>query len=63
MFTTFVMACSMLSGQCIIVEDAYGPYVKEVQCKERAVVIVADVAEVLGTPHSFSYQCKFDRGV
>ena len=63
MFTTFVMACSMLSGQCIIVEDVYGPYVKEVQCEERAAVIVTDVAEVLGTPHSFSYQCKFDRGV
>ncbi len=53
----------MLSGQCIIVEDVYGPYVKEVQCEKRAAVIVADVAEVLGTPHSFSYQCKFDRGV
>jgi hypothetical protein len=63
MFTTLVMACSMLSGQCIIVEDAYGPYVKEVQCEARATEIVTDVAEVLGTPHSFSFQCKFDRGV
>ena len=63
MFTTFVMACSMLTGQCIIVEDIYGPYVQEVQCEERAAVIVTDVAKVLGSPHSFSFKCKFDRGV
>jgi hypothetical protein len=63
MFTTFVMACSMLSGQCIIVEDIYGPYPKEIHCVERAAVMVTDVAEILGTPHSFSFQCKFDRGV
>jgi hypothetical protein len=24
MFTTFVMACSMLTGQCIIAEDDWG---------------------------------------
>jgi len=53
----------MLTGQCIIVEDIYGPYVQEVQCEERAAVIVTDVAEVLGSPHSFSFKCKFDRGV
>ena len=53
----------MLTGQCIIVEDAYGPYPKEIHCVERAAVIVTDVAEVLGSPHSFSFKCKFDRGV
>ena len=63
MFTTLVMACSMMTGQCIIIEDIYGPYVKEVQCEERAAVMVADVAELLVSPHSFSFQCKFDRGV
>jgi hypothetical protein len=57
------MACSLLSGQCIIVEDDYGPYSKEVQCVERAAVIVTDVAEILGSPHSFSFKCKFERGV
>ncbi len=53
----------MMTGQCIIIEDDYGPYVKEVKCVERAALIVTDVAEILGTPHSFSFQCKFDRGV
>ena len=63
MFTTLVMACSMLSGQCIIIEDAYGPYVQKVHCEQRAAVMVADVSELLVSPHSFSFQCKFDRGV
>jgi len=63
MFTTFVMACSMLSGQCIIVEDIYGPYSKEIHCVERAAVIVTDVAEVLGTPHSFSFKCQEEKGI
>jgi hypothetical protein len=63
MFTTFVMACSMMTGQCIIVEDAYGPYSKEVHCVERAAVIVTDVAEALGTPHSFSFKCKEEKGI
>jgi len=53
----------MLTGQCIIVEDSYGPYPKKIQCEQRAAVIVTDVAEVLGSPHSFSFKCKFDRGV
>ena len=63
MFTTLVMACSMLTGQCILVEDLYGPYVQKVQCEERAAVMAADVAKLLGSAHSFSFKCKFDRGV
>ena len=53
----------MLTGQCIIVEDKYGPYSKEIYCIERAAVIITDVAEALITPHTFSFQCKFDRGI
>ena len=63
MFSTFVMACSMLTGQCIIVEDAYGPYFKEVQCEQRASQIVIDVAEILGTPHTFSFKCEEEKGI
>ena len=63
MFSTFVMACSMLTGQCIILEDDYGPYSKQIQCEQRASEIVVDVAEILGTPHAFSFRCKEEKGI
>jgi len=63
MFSTFVMACSMLTGQCVILEDDYGPYNKQIQCEQRASEIVVDVAEILGTPHTFSFRCKEEKGI
>jgi|TARA_S200002703_G_scaffold33129_1_gene28738 hypothetical protein len=63
MFSTFVMACSILTGQCIVVEDVYGPYNKEIHCEQRASQIVVDVAEILGTPHTFSFKCKIEKGI
>ena len=63
MFTTFVMACSMLTGQCIIAEDDWGPYFTEVQCEQRASMMVQDISEALGTPHTYSLKCEEEKGV
>ena len=63
MYSTFLMACSLLTGVCFVAEDSWGPYHTEVQCEQRASQMVMDVSELLGTPHSFSFKCEEEKGI
>ena len=53
----------MLTGQCIIAEDDWGPYFTEIQCEQRASMMVQDISEALGTPHTYSFKCEEEKGV
>jgi len=63
MFTTFIMACSMMTGQCVIFEDSRGPYQNRVQCQARAEEMVIDMSPILVGAHTYSFKCEEEKGV
>tara|TARA_A100001015_G_C14798376_1_gene635915 strand:- start:527 stop:718 length:192 start_codon:yes stop_codon:yes gene_type:complete len=63
MFTTWVMACSIYVGSCVLLEDSYGPYNTREECKARATEIVDDVDVIFSGGHTYTFKCEYDRGI
>lgn len=65
MFTAVLIICAQqLSGGCVEVHDARGPYDREEECVERVLQMFQDTQLILPRPYtSVEYRCdsKFKR--
>ena len=59
MFKTLVTMCVIgIPNNCMTLEDQYGPYETELECKQRALAISRQINKYYPLWKPFKYQCK-----